>query len=114
MYWIRYFLHTPKTFFFHYIFQSNFFVKENRFIKESLQLNNPTKITYYLSSRLLFIYSAIVAFFSMVNHIVWIINYSYNLLYQLCNFGFCTLQVRTALIMSIITLIITLIQAPES
>ena len=92
----------------------NFFVKENRFIKESLQLYNPTNIKYYLSSRLLFIYSAIVAFFSMVKHIVWIIKYSYNSLYELCNFGLCTLQVRTTLIMDIITSIITLIQAPES
>ena len=49
----------------------------------------------------------------MVKHIVLIINYSHNLLYELCNFGLC-LQARTALIMNIITLIITLIQAPES
>ena len=50
----------------------------------------------------------------MVKHIVLIINYSHNLLYELCKFALCTLQVRTALIMNIITLIITLIQAPES
>ena len=50
----------------------------------------------------------------MVKHIVWINNYSYNSLYELYNFGLCTLQVTTTLIMNIITLIITLIQAPES